>query len=213
MNLLLIIRQLINGTTIALLTSCLYFAFMPRTAFSRDAEPVAVVYKLYKNYGWTALFYDADDKNASRFLGKPVTQQPKNILVRYFDENLAALLLRDANCVKNNPGIECKLGFDPIFASQDVAAYDLKITDAGEGKVNVEYTYPSTHEKVKLLFFTKKVKNEWRISDIHYSDGPYLTQILDIRNDDENRISEAKRAKRSPAHRAPDSPDFPNRRH
>jgi len=159
----------------------LCFIFTSHAAFSRDAGPVFVIYRLYKDYGWAALFHDSDGADASKFLGKSLARQPKNILMRYFDKDLVALLIRDANCVKSNPGKECRLGFDPIFASQDVAAYDLKITDVGEGKVSVEYTYPSNSEKIRLLFFTRKVKDKWKISDIYYGNNSYLKQILDNR--------------------------------
>jgi len=147
-------------------------------AVAGDTGPTSIVYKLYKDYGWVALFSNPDTPDAIKFLGKPITQQPKNILINYFDDELANLLVQDDECIKNNPGEVCKLGFDPIFASQDIAAYDLRITDAGNGKVNVEYSYPSNHKNIKLIFFVVKTKGEWKISDIDYGKGHFLKKIL-----------------------------------
>jgi len=132
----------------------LILLIFPGVAMAGNTGPISIVYKLYKDYGWEALFSNPDTHDAIKFLGKPIAQQPKNILINYFDEELANLLVQDDECIKNNPGEECNLGFDPIFASQDLAAYDLKITDAGDGKVNVEYSYPSNHKNIKLIFLS-----------------------------------------------------------
>jgi hypothetical protein len=156
---------------------------IPDIIFAKGDGPTSVVYKLYKDYGWEALFYNSDESNVAKYLGKPIAQEPKNILINYFSNTLADLLVKDADCVKNNPGEECKLGFDPIFASQDIAAYNLKITDIGDNRVNVEYSYPSTRKSIKITFFVTKYKDQWRISDIYYDKGYFLKIILNNKSD------------------------------
>jgi hypothetical protein len=157
---------------------CAVFFIFPNIAVGADTGAISIVYKLYRDYGWEALFDDTDTADAVKFLGKPIARQPKNILVHYFDNNLANLLVQDANCVENNPGEICNLDFDPIFASQDISACNLKISDNYDKTINVEYEYPSNHQKIKIIFVVKKQKTGWRISDINYGDGYSLKKIL-----------------------------------
>ena len=124
-------------------------------------EQIAIVGSLYKTFAWQVL------SSASSVFGKPLTQQDSSILRRYFDQELASLLVKDNNCATKTGEI-CNLDFDPIFASQDPAAIDLTIRSTPKDIVAVEFTYPSSGEKVRLEYRMAREENGWRIDDIRY---------------------------------------------
>ncbi|WP_155393682.1 DUF3828 domain-containing protein [Xanthomonas albilineans] len=129
-------------------------------------NPSSTVCRLYRDYGWPALFQSDDE--ARRYLGKPIAEQSKEILSKYFDPHLTQLILNEADCNARSRGELCKLDFDPIFASQDDAAINLVVKDAGGGNVDVQYTYPSSGQKISLDFKLKNLSVGWRIYDIIY---------------------------------------------
>lgn len=142
--------------------SLILFCMSTATAAPRVAdERVAVVGNLYKAFAWQALS-SSDD-----VFGKPLTEQEGAVLLRYFDRELTSLLVDDHRCAVTT-GELCNLDFDPIFASQDSAATDLSIRSLANNTVAVEFTYPSSGEKIRLEYRLTKNENGWRIGDILY---------------------------------------------
>lgn len=139
----------------------LYVLVLPAAAEHTPNEQVVIVANLYKAFAWQAL------SNANDIFGKPLSQQERPILQRYFDEELASLLVEDRQCI-GQTGEICNVDFDPIFASQDPAAIALSIRSAPNDIVAVEFTYPSSGEKVRLEYQLAKSQAGWRISDIRY---------------------------------------------
>jgi hypothetical protein len=137
--------------------------------FAQDGESAAVVYRLYKDYGWEALFSFTDD--AKKIFGNTLLMQPKGVLAKYFDDELVLLFLKEANCVAKNPGELCRLDFNPIFASQDASASELSIKSINPRRVDVQFFYPSNHEKIRLSFIMSQTPKGWRIRDIKYPDS------------------------------------------
>lgn len=127
-----------------------------------EQADVAVVAKLYKDFAWQALGSMQD------LFGKPLQQQSESVLRQYFDPGLAALFLRERECVSRRREV-CNMDFDPLFASQDAAATDFSIQRTGIGKVSVTFTYPSNGEKLKLDFLVKQAGKTWRIHDVVYT--------------------------------------------
>ena len=169
----IILQRISQKQYIKYISILLLFWVIASSAIAKDAGPASVVYKLYKDYAWEILFGDVP-KNDRELLGRSLEWQPRNILARYLDDELVGLFIRDQNCIKRNPGEICNLDFSPIWNSQDPAAYDMKITDTGKGVVNVEYSYPSNQQKIKLSFYVKETGAGWRISDICYENGACL---------------------------------------
>ena len=150
-----------------------FFTASSVAASRASDEQIAIVGSLYKAFAWQVL------SNSNNIFGKPLTQQEGTILRRYFDQELASLLLKDRECAKASGEI-CNLDFDPIFASQDPAAVDLSIRAASNSMVSVEFTYPSNGEKVRLEYQLTKSQAGWRIGDIRYPGMPNvsLKQLL-----------------------------------
>lgn len=146
----------------------------PGAGLVASAGPTTVVAKLYKDFAWEAL--GATDKA----FGKPLAQQPRKALERYFDRTLASLLVNDDACIKRNRGADCNLGFTPIFASNDPEASDLDITPLSGDRVAVSFTYPGNGEKVGLEYLTVRTLNGWRIKDIvyHNMNDEHLARML-----------------------------------
>jgi hypothetical protein len=102
----------------------------------------------------------------------------KRTLSKYFDKELTALFLTDAECQKREQGV-CNLDFDPIYDAQD---FDRKTTNlqiaavAGQsGLFKVTFTNLGTRT---LVYRLTKTPGGWRISDIEYPEGPSLKEIL-----------------------------------
>jgi len=134
-------------------------------------KPEDVVAWLYRDYAFDAIMSEYW-KDAS------LIQQPENILRLYFTNELTSLILKDRQCVERTHEI-CNLDFDPIFASQDPGAADLKISPLdSSGVVHVQFTYPSNGEKINLSYAVVKTKSGWRIKDIIYKEGRSLGKLL-----------------------------------
>lgn len=150
--------------------SFVLLAFFSPTTFGFAKEkindPKAVVYSLYKDFGW-GVYFDLTAKDSAKYLGSGIIEQPHTVLSRYFDNELSALILKDRACVKKEKAI-CNLDFDILFNSQDVTAINLKITQKESGKVVVDYQNPSNNSKIMIEYRLKKMGSDWKITDIIY---------------------------------------------
>lgn len=145
------------------------------TAFAGEArkynKPEDVVAWLYRDFAWEAVM-------DMHWEGASLIEQPREVLGRYFSAELVSLILKDRACTQKTHEI-CRLDFDPIFASQDPGAAELKISPAdNSGIVHVQFLYPSNHEQVKLAFKVVKTASGWRINDIVYKDSLSLLRLL-----------------------------------
>lgn len=137
-----------------------------QAAHAQAGKSSDVVYLLYRDYGWEALFAAPDDGGAA--LGRPLLAQPRGVLSRYFDDALVSLLLQEQACLAQHVGEVCNLDFNPIFASQDPAASDLQIGSRRPAQVDVQFVYPSTRHTVRLEYRMVRTRAGWRIDDIRY---------------------------------------------
>lgn len=155
------------------LSLAIFFMVSSAAAPRASDEQIAIIGSLYKAFAWQAL------SNSNDIFGAPVAQQEGAVLRRYFDQELASLLVKDHQCATAS-GALCNLDFDPIFASQDPAAADLSIRSAQNNSVVVEFTYPPSGEKVRLEYRLARSQAGWRIVDIRYPgmSGASLKQLL-----------------------------------
>jgi hypothetical protein len=102
----------------------------------------------------------------------------KRTLSKYFDKELTALFIKDDECKKREQGV-CNLDFDPIYDGQDFEkeTTNLQIAAvAGQSDLfNVTFTNLGTRT---LVYKLTNTPSGWRISDIKYSEGPSLKEIL-----------------------------------
>ncbi|WP_374567469.1 hypothetical protein [Nitrosomonas sp.] len=136
-------------------------------------EKKSVVYQLYKDFGWSAIF-DVSAETES-YLGKPIEEQSPDILSKYFSPELVKLFLKEAECKQFRKGELCNLEFDPIFASQDPAAMEISINSAESNVIIVQFRYPSNTAKINLKYQLERIGNQWRISDIAYLGEPSVS--------------------------------------
>ena len=150
----------------------LFFSLAATPALPSDAGAQAVVAQLYRDFAWEAVV----DK--PEWPGHSLLEQPRQVLARYFDENLAALILKDRSCVAKTHEI-CRLDFSPMWASQDPGASELKVSPTKDpGVVAVKFRYPGNGSIIELSYRMSKTRIGWRVHDILYSSGSSLLSVL-----------------------------------
>lgn len=119
---------------------------------SASVGPVQVVAQLYRDYAWEAVI----DK--PRWVGQELQNQPGPVLQRYFDSNLAALIVFDRMCAIQTQEI-CRLDFSLIWASQDPGASEAKIVAGPKpDTVLVSFRYPGDGKKIDLSYRMVKTR-------------------------------------------------------
>jgi hypothetical protein len=144
-----------------LLTSADAFPSKPN-----DDSSETTVLKLYRDFAWEAVM------NVPGWEG--LIDQPRNILEEYFDQKITTLILEDRACAEKE-GL-CRLGFLPIWASQDPSAGDLSVEKSDKTNVVlVKFRYQTTGERVMLKYIMAETPVGWRISDIIGPDWSLLS--------------------------------------
>lgn len=129
-------------------------------------SPEGIVLKLYRDCAWEAVMMNVPGWDG-------LMEQPPKVLEQYFGEKLTSLILKDRACAEKK-GM-CRLDFDPIWASQDPSAGDLKVELSDKPNyVSVKFRYPTTDERVELKYRLTKTPKGWRISDISGPDWSLL---------------------------------------
>jgi hypothetical protein len=102
----------------------------------------------------------------------------KQTLSKYFDKELTALFIKDDECVKREQGV-CNLDFDPIYDAQDfdkeTTNLQIVVVEGQPDSFNVTFTNLGART---LVYKLTNTPGGWRISDIKYSEGPSLKEIL-----------------------------------
>ena len=141
-------------------------------AQDKVAAEVEVVARLYRDFAWEAVI-DQPAKGRISFIEQSIRD-----LQRYLEPGLAALLRADRACVSRSKEF-CKLDFDPIWASQDPGATELKIkAGAKNGVVEVSFVHPGSGQRIQLQYEVARTAAGPRIYDIRYEDGSTLRAIL-----------------------------------
>ncbi|PYJ53144.1 MAG: hypothetical protein DME82_14735, partial [Verrucomicrobia bacterium] len=96
---------------------------------------------------------------------------------KYFDKELTALFLKDAECQKREQGV-CNLDFDPIYDAQDFEkTTNLQITAVAGQPDLFKVTFTNLGTRT-LVYKLTNTPSGWRISDIKYAEGPSLKETL-----------------------------------
>lgn len=165
--------MLFTGTRNLLLALCAGIgvsACLPASA-GENGTPASVVARLYRDFAWQALLMTGDQpSDVRRVFGDPIANADRITLARYFSPALVQVLRKDALCRTKTREI-CRLDFDPIFASQDSAATDLRIAEKSPGVVGVSFRYQGQSQPVELDFSVKRFADNYRITDIIYLNG------------------------------------------
>jgi hypothetical protein len=135
---------------------------------------VAVVQQLYRDYSWELIFFSPPRG------WEVLTNEPRDVLAKYFDDNLTSLIVADQQCVVREQG-ECNIDGSPIWASNDPHAFDLVVA-ATKDPTTVAVTFhrgPSpSGGNVRLSYRMVRTSKGWRIRDIVQEDGwSFLAQL------------------------------------
>lgn len=158
---------------IALLATFPALAGKPTGA--KGPDPDAILRDLYKAHNAQA--------------GPFAQRKNRKLVERYFTKELAGMIVKDAVQADGDAGA---YGFDPLYASQDPQVEHFKIGTVqwgglkkrdddpdDEGFALVALTFKDSGKWREMRFgFEVQADKTWRISDIHYPDGPSLLSIL-----------------------------------
>jgi len=101
----------------------------------------------------------------------------KKLLGAYFEKGLLSLFLKDQSESKGEVG---KLDFDPLYDAQDFGIKDFSIALIAQQKDSAEVaaSFKNIGTSEKIVFLLSNTAQGWRITDIKYSDGRTLKDIL-----------------------------------
>jgi hypothetical protein len=101
----------------------------------------------------------------------------KKLLRAYFEKGLLSLYLKDQSESKGEVG---KLDFDPLYDAQDFDIKDFSVALVAEQKDSAEVasSFKNIGKSEKIVFLLSNTAQGWRITDIKYSDGRTLKEIL-----------------------------------
>ncbi len=153
--------------------AALAIAGAPAQAGSRpDARAdVSLVRALYVAFAAEAVMQDPMPEQDF------VSASPR-VLSHFFTPSLVALLARDRACEVRTHEI-CRLGFSPLWDSQDPAGAAVQVT-AGDtpGEVTATVRYPQGL-RIPLRYHLVRGRRGWRISDIDSENGRWsLVRLL-----------------------------------
>jgi len=102
----------------------------------------------------------------------------KRTLSKYFDKELTALFIKDAECQKREQGV-CNLDFDPIYDAQDFEKETTNVQIAAVAGQPDLFKVTFTNLETRMLVYRlTNTPGGWRISDIKYPEEPSLKEIL-----------------------------------
>ncbi|HEX6563155.1 MAG TPA: hypothetical protein VF020_02670 [Chthoniobacterales bacterium] len=101
----------------------------------------------------------------------------KKLLGAYFEKGLLSRFLKEQSESKGEVG---KLDFDPLYAAQDFDIKDFSVALVAEQKDSAEVlaSFKNIGTSEKIVFLLSPTAQGWRITDIKYSDGSTLQEIL-----------------------------------
>ncbi len=144
----------------------------PAVVSGQQGDGVRTVAQLYRDYAWEAVM---EEPGGAAFA---LVAQPRNVLAKYFDDELTALLLKDRECARRTKGI-CNLGFSPLWASQAPGASALKVTGTSDpAVVAVTFRHPDETTPTTLQYRVRRTPAGWRIQDIVYAEIGSLVKLL-----------------------------------
>lgn len=138
----------------------------------QQSDAVRTVAQLYRDYAWEAVVVEPHAPALA------LVAQPKNILAKYFDDELATLLVKDSECARRTKGI-CNLEFSPLWASQYPGATELKVVGAADpSSVTVTFRHPNEKTPTTVRYRLRRTPAGWRIQDIVYDEIGSLVKLL-----------------------------------
>jgi hypothetical protein len=141
------------------------------TAAESLSPQVAIVTKLYQDFAFEAVLEEPTPENAL------FTEQPRQVLLRYFTLKLADLLLRDERCTTTTREI-CRLDFMPLWGNQDPIGSAVSVQPGTSPDIVIVRLRSSSSSQI--TYHLTKTSAGWRIRDIAYEKGrASLKEILE----------------------------------
>jgi hypothetical protein len=159
---------ILRSTLVSLITFAL-LSTSTGVVSSQQPQPnaqVAIVTQLYRDFAWEAVLFQPDLPG--------LFDQPRDVLEKYFDQKLTALILQDRACAAKQ-GM-CNLDFLPLWDSQNPGATDLEVSQTAQSTVvSVKYRDLRSSKTIALSYQLTNTDQGWRISNISTSDWSLIS--------------------------------------
>lgn len=126
-------------------------------------SPENIVSNLYRDF-------PPDGKEA-------VHWQKKDVLAKYFDNNLVDLFLKEQECSERDKGI-CNIDFMILYDAQDYQITEFHIDAFDPVKKVVNVRFKNYNKPTLIVYQMSETPAGWRISDIRYEKGHSLVETL-----------------------------------
>jgi uncharacterized protein DUF3828 len=146
-------RRIVLARAVAVVAGFL----LPAATFAQDTSAKAFLDAIYKAY------VGKDTKG--------ISLEGDAAMRRYFEPALAAMIIKDGKDAARRKEVPTLDG-DPFVDAQDweISAVNIEVADAGPGKAAGTVTFVNDTPK-KVVLDLVKLKDGWRIADIHYAEG------------------------------------------
>jgi hypothetical protein len=131
-----------------------------RASAQTESTPDAVIKELYRLH----------NQNSGQILGS------KNLLNKFFDKNLAALIRKDVA----NPKVGVT-DFDMFYDTQNTSG--IKNFSIGRAKIegakaSVPVSFTNAGERYKITYLLDKENGAWKIADMKYRNGDTMLKFF-----------------------------------
>jgi hypothetical protein len=166
------------------------FAFVSTGAVAQSERPKvfktpqAAVAWLYRDHGTPALQSMDGDYAAFEGASKPVVDQPKSVLARYFTPKLVDLMLADRRMAARGAHMTILSGSDFLTQSQDFLKSETIRFDRLPKSTTVRVTFLTSDLKVvqTIDWHTAKVGRGYLISDMTNRDWTLVKNLTSQKN-------------------------------
>ena len=163
---------------------------VPATSFAQTERPKvfktpqAVVAWLYRDHGTPALQSMDGDYAAFEGASKPIVDQPKSVLARYFTPKLVDLMLADRRMAARGAHMTILSGSDFLTQSQDFLKSETIRFDRLPKSTTVRVTFLTSDLKVvqTIDWHTAKVGRGYLISDMTNRDWTLVKNLTSQKN-------------------------------
>lgn len=150
---------------------------MPKCREAQAGGPAEVVRRLYREYpigGRTA-----------------VTNEPREVLDKFFDKRFAELLEEDNACTFGSGGL-CEINWDILYATQDGEDItDFQICEMDADKHTVKVQFREYGGPKLLIYKLGNTESGWRISDLIDATDGHESSLADFLADHYGKLAAA----------------------